>query len=376
MRFLNMTHFFASHGGGIERVAAKMCQHLAALGSDVVWAASNADPAPQGVAYRTLPLPCINPTEALTGLPMPIPGPSALYRLWRAINRTDVVIVHDALYCTSIMAMLMARLQRKPVIMIQHVAEIAFLSPVLRLVMKLANNIVTRPMMYAADQIVFISQTVLDNFANYRKKQPPKLIFNGVDGSIFHAMPSARKRFDLPEKGRIVTFVGRFVEKKGLNVLQALAESRPDLQFALAGSGPIDPLSWKLPNIHLLGRLSQEQVASLFATADLLLLPSVGEGYPLVIQEAMATGLPVVCGSESAQADPAAHTWLQGVSIDLRKPEQTASQISAAIDTIKISSDERQKMMDYATLHYDWNIFSKRIMSISENIYNSHIDEK
>ncbi|MGS0648055.1 glycosyltransferase family 4 protein [Komagataeibacter melomenusus] len=373
MRFLNVTHFFASHGGGIERVAAQMCQNLAALGNDVVWAASNADPAPQGVAYRTLLLSCINPTEALTGLPMPIPGLLALYRLWCAIGRTDVVVVHDALYCTSIMAMVAARLQRKPVIMIQHIAEIAFSSPVLRLVMKLANNIVTRSMMYAADQVVFISQTVLDDFASYRKKQPPKLIFNGVDGSIFHAMPSARKRFGLPEKGRIVAFVGRFVEKKGLNVLRSLAENRPDLQFALAGSGPIDPLAWNLPNIHVLGRLSQQEVACLFATADLLLLPSVGEGYPLVIQEAMATGLPVVCGSESARADPAAHTWLRGVSIDLRKPGQTASQIGAAIDALKMSAGERRKMMDYAKTHYDWTLFAERIMDIGKNICNSHI---
>ena len=124
MRILTVTHFFESHGGGIERVAGHLCRNLAALGHDCVWAASSSDPAPADYGVEPLPLACVNPTERLTGLPMPVPGPSALAALAREISRADVVVVHDALYCTSIAAKLIAKMKGKPVILIQHIAEI------------------------------------------------------------------------------------------------------------------------------------------------------------------------------------------------------------------------------------------------------------
>ena len=135
MRLLTVTHFFENHGGGIERVAGHLCRNLAALGHDCEWAASAADPAPTDAAIDVTPLPCFNPTERLTGLPMPIPGPAGFRALARAIDRADVVIVHDALYCTSVAAMMLARANRKPVILFQHIAGIAFASVAMRAVM-------------------------------------------------------------------------------------------------------------------------------------------------------------------------------------------------------------------------------------------------
>lgn len=367
MRFLTVTHFFESHGGGIERVAAQICRHLSAQGHAASWAASAGDALLDDGGVDAIPLPCINPTEALTGLPMPIPGPRGTARLWSAVKGADVVIVHDALYCTSILAMVFAKLQRKPVILIQHVAEIAFASAAMRRVMALANRLVTRPMLRSADQVVFISDTVRQFFASARMKRPPLLQFNGVDTAIFHPGEAERAAFGLPEQGPLVAFVGRFVEKKGLSILQAVARRCPQVSFALAGAGPIDPRKWDLPNVHLLGSLPPERIAALFRSADMLLLPSVGEGYPLVIQEAMATGLPVICGEESARADPAASEWLRGVDVDLQDSEASASRICAILDALRAqSAASREEMIDYSQHHYSWSGFATRLVSVEQ----------
>lgn len=372
MRFLVVSHFYAGHGGGIERVAAQMCSHLAAQGHSVCWAASTGDAPHTSEAVAITPLPCINPTEALTGLPMPIPGPRGLARLWSATKSADVVVIHDALYCTSIVATGFAKLQRKPVILVQHVAEIAFASAVMRRVMALANRLVARPMLRGADQVVFISDTVRRHFAACRMKRPPLLQFNGVDTAVFHTGAAERSALGLPEDGLLVAFVGRFVEKKGLSVLQAVAQRSPHVQFVLAGAGPIDPRTWDLPNVHLLGPLPPERIAALFRSADCLLLPSVGEGYPLVIQEALAVGLQVICGEESARADPAASQWLHGVEVDLQDIEGSAARISETLANFEAPAlPSREAMIAYSKRQYSWEGFAASLASIGQAL-NQH----
>ena len=367
MRILVVSHFYLAHGGGIERVADAMCRHLAAQGHHIGWAASAADDPPESGTVETIPLPCLNPIEALTGLPMPIPGLRALRRLWRAIGRTDVVAVHDALYFTSLAAMAIAKMRRKPVILVQHVAEVAFASPAMRGVMAMANRIVTRPMLRAADQVVFISDTVRAHFASCRMRRPPLLQLNGVNSELFHPDDNARAKPDLPQSASpLIAFVGRFVEKKGLAIIAEVARLRPDASFALAGAGPIDPSQWQLKNVHLLGALPPDRIAALLRSADCLLLPSVGEGYPLVIQEAMAVGVPVICGEESARADPDASRWLAGVRIDLQDVEGSARRVAEALDGLKTDAEDREAMSRYARERYSWEAFATSIANVAE----------
>lgn len=354
MRVLTVSHFYEAHGGGIERVAGQLCRQFAALGHEAVWAASDADPSPSG-AVAAVPLRCINPTEALTGLPMPIPGWRSLRALCREVGRSDVVIVQDSLYVTSICAMIAARLQRRQVVLIQHIAAIAFSSPVLRKVMALANVLVTRPMLRAADRLVFISDAVRQELLGQPAWRDYRLLFNGVDGTVFYPPISP------PESGPIL-FVGRFVEKKGLAVIRALATLRPDLDFHLAGSGPIAPASWGLANVRVLGPQTPQALAELYRGAALLLLPSVGEGYPLVIQEAMACGLPVICGEPSNRADPAAAAWLKGVAIDLGDPEGSARCCAEAIAAFALDAAARSAMADYAARVYSWRAMATAIL--------------
>ena len=358
MRVLSVSNFYDTHGGGLERVAAHLNREFVAAGHDVAWAASDADGLPDSPA-RLIGLRCVNPTERLTGLPMPIPGPRSVMRLRRAIRDTDAVVIHDALYVTSILAMVFAKAAEKPAVVVQHIGAIPFASPLLDIVMRLANFVVTRPMMAAADRLAFISATVRDDLLGTPPRRPSLLVFNGVDQSVFNGQSQAtrdetRTRWGLPVDARLAVFVGRFVEKKGLRVLRQLAQQRPDVHIALVGQGPIDPREWGLANVHLLGQQPQELIADLYRAADMLLLPSVGEGYPLVVQEAMACGLPVICGDGSAKADPAASRWLAGVDIDLADPQGSAARCAYAIDALAAAPVDTVAMARYAAEAYDW----------------------
>lgn len=358
MRILTVSHFYEAHGGGIERVSAQHCRQLSRLGHEVVWAASDADSLPKGIS--SAPLRCFDPLEKLTGLPMPLPGPRAITALAAAVHASDGVVIHDALYVTSILALLMAKAKRKRCVLVQHIAGIAFASRILRGLMACANLLVTRPMLAGADHLVFISDAVRRELIGEPARRSYQLLFNGVDTTVYHPLAAhdpvaTRNAFGLPPQGPLVAFVGRFVEKKGLTVLRALAARRPTLQIAMVGNGPIRPESWGLPNIHVLGPRLQPDVAAIYRTAEALLLPSIGEGYPLVMQEAMACGLPVICGEGSGRADPGASRFLRGVGIDLSDPEGSAVRCLRALDSLGIDPVDRVQMSHYAASRYDWS---------------------
>lgn len=266
---------------------------------------------------------------------------------------------------------MLAKKHGKRVVLVQHIAAIPFSSPLLRAMLKIANFIVTRRMLRAADCRVFISDTVRRDLIGEPPRQSYHLLFNGVDSSIFHpddvdpAIPQAVADIDFPANGHRILFVGRYVEKKGLLVLRELAAARPDLTFFLAGSGPIRPREWRLENVHDLGPRTQEELAGLYRWADLLLLPSVGEGYPLVIQEAMACGLPVICGEPTDLADPGVSEWIRGVSIRLSNPNISAHRCAIAIDSLSMPPEVRKAMADYALRKYGWEGMAKGLLSLA-----------
>jgi glycosyltransferase involved in cell wall biosynthesis len=137
-------------------------------------------------------------------------------------------------------------------------------------------------MLSAADVRVFISDTVRHDLLGKTPKHASELLFNGIDRTIFHPgkgrFPEALANIDMTSATRRLLFVGRYVEKKGLAVLRALAQSRPDLMIVLAGTGPIKPSEWGLANVRDIGPQTPEALANLYHWADLLILPSVGDG--------------------------------------------------------------------------------------------------
>ncbi|MCF6287390.1 MAG: glycosyltransferase family 4 protein, partial [Candidatus Hydrogenedentes bacterium] len=213
----------------------------------------------------------------------------------------------------NILAFLIAKLRGKPVVLTQHISMVPYKSVCLRLTMRTAYAIFGRLLLGYSDQVVFYSKEVYSDFRKrYRINSGPTFIANGVDIARFApAAPDERSRlrqelFALSDESPVFLFVGRFVEKKGLPVIRQLARALPDIPFVMLGEGPLQPESWSLTNVQVHRGLDNAAVAQYYKAADLMILPSIGEGLPLVMQEAMSTGLPVIVSSRTANADPVA----------------------------------------------------------------------
>src|SRR5208283_4455637 len=88
------------------------------------------------------------------------------------------------------------------------------------------------------------------------------------------------------------------------------------------------------PNVYVFADLRGSELAELYRASDLFVLPSTGEGFPLVIQEAIASGLPVVCGLETASADSAMKSFVHGVRLQEGDEGGSAAAFMAVIQEL------------------------------------------
>lgn len=366
MKILVVSHYYAGHGGGIENVIRQLLLAFREVAPKhrFTWAATACDTPAELPGVTNLPMAGNNNIEAKHGVPLPLWSWRALRQLAAVVRDHDAVWLHDTLYFGNIAAWFLARRAKKPVIITQHIGIVPYQNPWLRRLVHWGNRCFTLPMLRRAFRTVFIAAPVRAAFNAQiiRWAAPPLLILNGVQHSVFKTV-GAERRAMLREKHHfgeafVVLFVGRFVAKKGLTVLHLLAQQMPDVQFVFAGKGPLDPEQWNLPNCRVVHDRVGVAIAELYQAADLLVLSSSGEGFPLVIQEAAACGLPVLCAEASAAADPGAQPLLNVAPVLPEDPVNTTADWSQAIRALQDNPTLRQQqgaaLAAYARDHWSW----------------------
>lgn len=109
-----------------------------------------------------------------------------------------------------------------------------------------------------------------------------------------------RKKWGIPERDDVLLFVGRLVNTKRPQDLIHVATLLQDSYVVFSGSGPLENELKTLAEKYIPGRCiflgfqNQARLPEIYATADLLVLPSSFEPWGLVVNECLAAGTPVV----------------------------------------------------------------------------------
>jgi glycosyltransferase involved in cell wall biosynthesis len=303
-RVLIVSAYACPHIGGIEVVVGQQARTLAALGHKVTVVTSRC--APSGAAqeevdgYMVIRIPAWNLLEERIGVPFPVWGLSAVGRLSDLIRKSDVVHVHDVYYGSSILAASLARRYRRPLFVTQHVGIVEHDKEFVKLAQKLVYSSAGRTLWHWAETITVYNR-IVEEFLHSRGVSPEKisLTYNGIDTRYFHPGTYddallTRQRYGLPPDVPIVLSVGRLVPKKGFQKLIDARSSEYEVVHAGPGTIPSD-----VPEeVRFLGPLNRTELRDLYQASDIFAFPAVGEMLTLVMQEAMACGLPVVAAAD------------------------------------------------------------------------------
>lgn len=190
----------------------------------------------------------------------------------------------------------------------------------------------------------------------------------GIDRSRFSPRlrsEALRKKLGLG-KEKLLLFVGRLVQEKGLDELSkaALALRRQGYRFhlAFAGDGPYRSiLEKRLPQSHYFGFIQGRELSELYASSDLFVFPSTTETFGNVVLEAFASGLPVVGAAQGGSLD----LVKPGVNGLLAKPldaEDLTRQVRTLLDNPKTVKRMVQGALATAA-HFHWPVINRKLLN-------------
>ena len=206
---------------------------------------------------------------------------------------------------------------------------------------------------------------------------------NGVDLARFDALSrdKARIRLGIGENEKVALFVGNINPVKGVEYLiegmGSLAGKFPQARLFIVGrdmqNGKIQHLVRERnlqAKVVFTGFVPPAQIPQYMIAADVFVLPSVTEGFPNVLLEAMAAGLPLVstdvCGLPEIVEDGE-----NGLLVPPEDPQGLAEAISRLLDDEDLRKRMGKNARKRAESHFGWDVITGRL----EEIYNSVVSK-
>ncbi|MBD3387397.1 MAG: glycosyltransferase [Candidatus Altiarchaeales archaeon] len=293
--------------------------------------------------------------KTLSGmLQMPFFLLSYLISAFKHSRKCDILHAHWLL--SGFLAVLVKKARRRPVVLtlqgfdINTLPESGFMASIGSWVLN------------GCDAVIAVNTRMMDRLEKLGVDgSKVHFIPNGVDPELFcHAGREAHGR-------RIIT-AGVLVDKKGhkylIEALKKVKESYPDVELTVVGDGPLRGelegqalRAGVADNVRFLGFRDVRELPSLFASSDVFVLPSLSEGMPLVLLEAMSVGRAVVASNVDGVPD-VIEDGVNGLLVEPARPDLLADALNRLLgdDALlaRLSENARQRVLSGFT----WDVIS------------------
>lgn len=364
--------YFPPHtGGGVEKVAAELCDGLVERGHTIAVLTLRTTSAPAIEAKGALTIYRVPALDLTRWLGVQFAASvhifSATARLLR-LFQPDVVHAHNLFFRTTEAVALLRKRFSVPLVTTLHLAKEEGKGSLLSAAIRAYESTVGRFIIRRSDRIITVSNAVAKHAQHMMKlPKPVTVIPNGVDTKVFYPKP------DRQNSNQTILFVGRMVPNKGPEVLiravPAVVARFPKARFVLVGDGPLQTRLQNQVKRLGVGRTVQflglrHDVPDLMREACLMVRPSTLEGMPLTVLEAMASALPVVAtpvGGTPELLQDGVHGYLVPVGDSMA----LANAIIKVLDSPALAGEMGRRGRELVEKSYSW----EAVVTRTEQVY-------
>ena len=318
MNILILSQVFPPKRGGVQTASYNTAKYLARLGHNVVvvtskWAKERRK-FHEMEGFLVYRFKSYNPPEieGITQVSSLRFNPVMLLKLPKIIKKHNIQLIHaqGRMFPISwLTAILNKFLKRAMYVNVQGRLEVGITG----IIENIFDKIITKHIYEKyTKKIICVSESLKERLMNLKIKENKLFVIpNGVDIIEFTKIPGA-KFFDKYLVGREdfkkVIFVGRLDVQKGVEYLiraiPIVVKTYNKVHFFILGNGNLENLLKKLAKtldirdyITFLDMIPLEKMCEFYSSADIFCLPSLHEGFPLSIAEALSIGLVIVASA-------------------------------------------------------------------------------
>lgn len=375
MKYLISMHYTSPHIGGMEEIAKKQTASLHQLGQEVKLLTCRHDkslPLSENLkTHKVRRFKALNFIENKFGVTYPIISPFAFFEILKESRDADIIHVHDVFYGLSHLSGIAAIIAKKPLYITQHVAMVEHPSKLVMYAQKGIYRTIGKYLFNKSRAIIVYNVNVRNFLIKLGiDKDKIHLMNNGIDTRYYSPCNPAEKpklkyTYNLPIDKPIALYVGRLVPKKGFDLV---ANANSDSYISLiVGNGNIPKKLENRKNVIFFGPANDKQLLDLYRLSDVFVFPAIGEIFTLVMQEAMACGLPIITTNDKGYDDYQINNRL------LKLVDRSSIKIKMDIKEILGNPALITKMSKYsrgyANDHFNWETnYSKEYAIYSEVI--------
>jgi len=307
-------------------------------------------------------------------------GPFTIPKLLQIIftEKIDVVHVHWSRWKTGLLAVLVSKICRKPVLLGLAGDDVYTPKEPER-----RPGFIYMRTVAMADLLVTTSEDLKRRALEKGFPRRAVAIPQGIDTEKFNPSVSGRAvkdRLGWNEK-TIIMAAARLIERKGVAYLieafHRVLEREPDTRLMIAGEGPerarleerVESLGLS-KTVAFLGVVPYREVPSYYAASDIFVHIPTYEAMPHVIYEAMATGKPVVASKVGGIVE-VIEDGKDGLLVEPKDPEGTAEAVIRLIQDRSLGRRLGRAAIDKIEKRYTWDIIANKYLKLYRNLQSS-----
>ncbi len=301
-------------------------------------------------------------------------APGLILEILKRKNAVDIIHAHSHLFFSTNICVIARLFHSAPLILTNH-GLISASSP--KWLNSLYKNTFSIETFHIADHIICYTELEKERIERMGiNAQKISVIHNGVDTNLFTPAPLEKST----EKKQIV-WVGRHVSGKGVKYLieafSHVVEKIPGTHLVLIGDGPEKTaieerirLLQIYSSVTLIDHVDNADLSQVYNQSHLFVLPSLMEGVPRTLLEAMACGIPVITTNLPHLVD-----IVDGAGLVV--PSKNPQLLSDAILTILDNASRAEKMGQCGRAKiergYSWEDTVKKTLALYESVIGTRV---